>query len=229
MIDKKKVAVIGAAVGLVLGLLIAGIVWVATSGKNAGGGGSSPVATATSPAPSSTPTASSATPSSSPTETAFDVDQAYAQTAITTAMVAASWDGIDTDENRRTAYVGAGFSPQLAASFTPLWQQVFDVPQVFHYDFGDGRSVMSATTVGNLDSDPDIASTTGQAPHQQFRFAVNIAYKADWDKTAGSDNFHLGGTGTWFVTVDEATGKAVAVEQPRDAMTELVAAINAPK
>lgn len=226
MIDKTKVVIIGIALGVVLGLLIAGIVWVVAANR-----GDDTTATPSAPTTATEPTdaATSAAPSESPS-VSFDLDQGYAETATRAAITAASWDGTATDQNRRDAYKQAGFADQLVESFKPLWQQVFDVPKVFHYaNTFDNRTLISATTTGNLDAEPDLVDTTGQDPHEQYRFAVAITYKADWDQKAGSDDFHFEGKATWYVTVDQATGKAVAVEQPRDQMTELANAIDAAK
>ncbi|MGL4173655.1 MAG: hypothetical protein ACRCTR_06235 [Actinomycetota bacterium] len=214
--------------GVALALFGGGIAWVVINGSNR----SSPHAT-----PASTPTTSNGMPTAkampsptTPPATAFDVDEAYALTATKTGVAAATWSGSSTAAQLRSAYVAAGISDQLATSFTPLWHQVFDVPKVFHFpDAAGGKPVISAETHADYDGAPDIVLTTGQAPHRQFRFAVNITYRASWDQKAGSDNFNHDGKATWFVTVDEATGKAVAVEQPRTSMTELTAAINAAK
>lgn len=230
MIDKNKVAIIGAALGVAAGLLIAGIIWVVAN--------SSGNETDTAPAntPISKPLPATATPgqqSDPPApelETEFDVDQGYADTAVRVAITAASWDGSANQANRRKAYEQAGFSDQLVKSFTPLWQPIFDVPKVSHYlNTFDQSTNIAATTTGNLDGEPDLVDTAGQDPHEQYRFAVDMTYRANWDQKAGSDDFNHEGKATWVVTVDQATGKAVAVAQPRDSMSDLVNAINAAK
>lgn len=199
MLDKKKLAIIITVAIVVLAALIIGIIWVST---NAG--------RATTATPNSSPTSSTLSPAA--TATLTDPQRA---TVITAAVAAAQFSGSDGKAQRDRNYAAAGFPEGLAASFQPVWLEVFNVPTVSKVKIAaTGETLLGATI--NVQSTPTVSVThvSGTPGHRTFEVAVDVACAPQWTLDGGSVRFGNEFTATWHVTLDEATGAVTNVEQP---------------
>lgn len=126
-------------------------------------------------------------------------DSVY-DTAEKVGLLAAAWDGTQSDADRTAAYETAGMSPELAASYKPVWAEVFaNVP----------ASHITITQNGA----PGLNTLSGDPGHQQVKVGVSLKYSGTWTH-AGRTDMQVPADATWWVTIDEASGKAVAIDQP---------------
>jgi len=137
-----------------------------------------------------------------------------AQSAIA-AAAAAQFTGTDTHAQRQQAYTAAGLTPELAASFAPIWTRVFDAPDVGKAHIAATGETMFAASVSVLDTpEVTVESATGAPGHQAFTVAVVVTVQPTWSTSTGDRHIPSRFDATWQVTIDEASGKITAIQQP---------------
>lgn len=198
MLDKKKLFVLGVIAFIIIGALVAVIIWLSTSStRNA----------PAEPTPGATPSSSAA------------ADDGFTKeieaTATTAAATAAQFQGSDTKAQRERIYADAGFSQELATSFEPVWFEVFSDPIVGTVSIqATGETLVSASVGVKGTPNVELQSVKGKPGNRSYRVAVDVAFQPQWTTQTGNPRTESQYTATWIVTVDEATGVVTNVEQP---------------
>lgn len=202
MIDKRKAWIAGATILALLTaivVLIVGGLHVAHRQAPAAG---QPATASASPS-LTTVSPESRAGEDSPSQGAYD--NMIVSTDITTlasqaGVAASSWDASQSVQARRRAYTAAGFSPDLARTYTPIWASIF----------GDNKTAKITT---KADGHPGINTVNGQAGHRQLRLGVTIIYQGSWNDH-GTPRAQQAATATWWLTIDEASHQVTKIEQP---------------
>ncbi|MGO4298350.1 hypothetical protein [Glutamicibacter sp. MCAF14] len=201
MIDKKKLIIFGALAAVIVAAIIGGIVWAANNSEPAAEPTTAP--TANEPSQSATPTPS-ITPS--PSDGKFDglmsFDKDREQAASNAAVAAAKWSSPVSDEARQQGYLSAEFSPELAKSFAPVWADIYDPEQV-----------TSLTVEANAER-VWLNDATGEESKHTYRVGVLVNYNVDWMLRSGGASGQPEAQATWWVTMDEKSGKVTKIDQP---------------
>lgn len=203
MIDKKKLTIFGAIAVIVVAAIVGGIIWASQN--------STPTTEPT-PSPTATPS-SSATPSpeitASPSEGEFDgllsFDKEREKVAANAAVAAAKWSSPVSEEAREQGYRSAGFSPELVESFNPVWADIYDP-----------EKVTSLIVEANSER-VWLSDATGKDKKHTYRVGVLINYNVDWMRRSGGASGQPEAQATWWVTMDEKTGKVTKIDQPTKA------------
>ena len=204
MIDKKKLTIFGVIAAVIIAAVIGGIIWAANNSEPAAEPTTAPTANETNaPNESVTPTPSiTASPSDGEFDGLMSFDKDREQAASNAAVAAAKWSSPVSDEARQQGYVSAEFSPELAKSFTPVWEDIYDSEQVTNL-------IVEAEAERVWLSD-----ATGENKDHTYRVGVLINYNVDWMRRSGGASGQPEAQGTWWVTMDEKTGKVTKIDQP---------------
>lgn len=179
---------------------------------------STPTAAPTSAAPSNGPDAIGPSPSPAAHVGIASFSKPLGAQSAIAAAAAAQFTGTDTKAQRQQAYAAAGFTPELAASFSPVWTHVFDAPDVGKAHIAATGETMFAASVSVLDTpEVTVESATGAPGHQAFVVAVVVTVQPTWSTSSGDRHIPSRFDAIWRVTIDEATGKVTAIQQPATA------------
>lgn len=198
MLNKKKIIAAAAVAVLVIVAIIIGIVWATSR-----------------PASSSSEPSPAVSESSTPGETDGFTDE-LKSTAISAAATAAVFQGSDTKAARERSYLQAGFTQELAENFTPLWFDVFKSAQSHTIEATGEVLIGAAVSVNGSKLITDV-TVKGEPGHRTFRAAVDVDCTPQWSVDQEGPRMGSKFTATWYVTVDEATGAVLGVEQPAPA------------
>lgn len=207
MIDKKKLIIFGIIAAVVVAGVVAGIIWAYNNSEPA---------TPTTPTTESTapvsPTESTASPtglaeaSASPTGGKFDglmsFDKDAEKIAGNAALNAVKWSSPVAQDVNVQRYLSAGFSKDLAESFEPVWTDIYDPAQLTYFN-----------TSGKVDR-IWLSDATGEENAHSYRVGVLISYDIDWAWREGGASSNPEAEATWWVTLDEKTGKVTEIDQP---------------
>jgi hypothetical protein len=94
-----------------------------------------------------------------------------------------------------------------------VWSKIFANKKVMHTKGADGLPIISASVTNQADQ-AALTKVSGTSGHHQFTYSVQLDYTATWDQKTGSDDYQQTGTYTYYVTVDEASRKTIAIQQP---------------
>lgn len=197
MLNKKKIIAAAAVAVIVIAAIIASVIW------------------ATSRTAASSPTPSPVVSESAPGE-ADGFTGELKSTAISAAAVAARFQGSDTKVARERSYLQAGFTQELAENFTPLWFDVFKNAQSHTIEATGEVLIGAAVSVNGSRLITDVTAK-GKPGHRTFRAAVDVDCTPQWTVEQVGPRMGSKFTATWYVTVDEATGTVINVEQPAPA------------
>ncbi|MGH3654828.1 hypothetical protein [Glutamicibacter sp.] len=201
MIDKKKLIIFGALAAVIVAAIIGGIIWAANNSEPAAE--STTVPTANEPSQSATPTPSiTASPSDGKFDGLMSFDKDREQAASNAAVAAAKWSSPVSDEARQQGYLSAEFSPELAKSFAPVWADIYDPEQV-----------TSLTVEANAER-VWLNDATGEESKHTYRVGVLVNYNVDWMLRSGGASGQPEAQATWWVTMDEKSGKVTKIDQP---------------
>lgn len=205
MIDTRKVWIAAAIAVVIVAALVALIVFGTQSVGQQVAADRTAAARASKAAASATPTLIETPAEAQPSDDAYDEElsatDAIYKRASTAALAASRWDGAETAADRKADYTKAGIAADLAATYKPVWASVF------------GNNITAAITT-QADGQPGLNSVTGTDGHRQYRLGVTVIYRGSWTAN-GKSGSQDPATATWWVTVDEATGKVTAIDQPR--------------
>lgn len=196
MLDKKRLALIIAIAAVVIAAVIIAIVLVTTANQ---------------PAAKPTPTPSA---TSTPSTTAPGFTNELRSLTITAAASAAQFQGSDTRAARERYYLKAGFSPELARNFEPVWFDVFSNATKTKIAATGETLIGAAINVKGSALITEVTAT-GEAGHRVYRAAVEVDCQPQWSTDAGGPFTRSPFKATWHVTVDEATGLVTEVTQPK--------------
>lgn len=199
MIDKKKLTLIITIGAVLLAALIAAAIWIIVL--------LSSDQTAAPAAPTETSTAQ-------PTETPAELTPEISSAAITAAATAAQFQGSDTQDQRERNYITAGFIPELAANFVPVWFDVFDTPAVGKVTIESTGETLLSAAVSVQAHDATVVKVTGSTGNRVFTIDVDVDCRPQWTTENGNPQTTYTFTNTWRITVDEATEQITAIEQP---------------
>ncbi|WP_316289074.1 hypothetical protein [Clavibacter michiganensis] len=207
MIDPRKVWIAAAAAVLIIAITVVAIVVgvqsisrhpldaAATAGPAAEEDGPS---SAPSPDPITTP--AEATPPPGAYDQELSVTPAIYARASAAAVAASTWDSSEPMDARAARLADAGLSADLQRSFKPVWASIF-------------AAATTASITTTAAGEPGLNSITGDPGKRQYRIGVTLSYQGSWNAN-GAARSQQPASATWWVTVDEATGTAVAIEQP---------------
>ena len=197
MLNKRKLTVL-------IALAVAAIVGVIVGFAAAGPHLSAAPASEPEPSPSA---------SSTGVDAAAVLTPELLRTVYAGATIAARFVGSDAETQKRLTYRENGFSEELAATFTPVWFDVFADPIVGTAETLNGQKLISA--VVNVQArEVTLESVEGDAGARVFRMAVRIDCVPQWTTQNGQLRMPAHFTAFWHVTLDEASGKITDVAQP---------------
>lgn len=206
MVDKKKVTIFVAVAIVIIAALFGGFIWGLNS-KSEPSVAENNTTVSTESTATSNEVAASATPDSTGTPSgdfdgvlSFDEDQE--NLAINAAIAAAEYSSPESDQARQNSYNNAGFSPELTKSFSSVWVDIYDPEKV------------TSLTVEATFERVWLSDVTGDDKDHTYRAGVLLTYDADWMKRSGGASGQPKAQGTWWVTIDEKTGKVTEVDQP---------------
>lgn len=204
MIDKKKLIIFSVIAAVIIAAVIGGIIWAANNSEPAAEPTTTPTANETNaPNESASPTPSiTASPSEGEFDGLMSFDKDREQAASNAAVAAAKWSSPVSDVSRQNGYSNAEFSPELAKSFEPVWADIYDPEQV-----------TSLTVEANAER-VWLNDATGENKNHTYRVGVLINYKANWMRRSGGASGQPEAQATWWVTMDEKTGKVTKIDQP---------------
>lgn len=192
MLDRRKIIIFSLIGILVIAVLVAVIVFVVTNQP-----------TNDEAAPEAT-TSSAPTPSASPEDEAAEAIKTfkadYLDMARDAAVIASSWNGAIDPDVTKARYTQAGFSDELADTFTPVWAEVF----------GDNITAEITTTV---DNNLTVDEARGDEGNYVWRIAAEVTFQGTWNEN-GAARAQAPRTATWWITIDQATETVTAIDQP---------------
>lgn len=194
MIDRRKILTF-AIVGAVALAVIIGIIVLVVVNQNSNDGGNDD--TAVKPSASSSPTP---TEGDEAEEALALFEDDYLSMAKSAAVIATSWNGATDPEVRTARYTQAGLAPELAASYTPVWAEIF----------GDNITAEITTTV---DNNLVVNEVRGEKGSYVWRVAASVTFKGSWHED-GATQIQSAKTATWWLTIDQSTGEVTAIDQP---------------
>lgn len=196
MLDKRKLTLFIIA-AVVIVATIAGIAVLAI-GRASTPQATSSTAPATAPIPSGH---ADETPNSASYESWLAFEP-YSQVAREVALEACRWRKLEDAAVKERAYVAAGMSAQLAASFRPVWADVFAT-----------ESVATAEISCRVNTPPAVNAVDGTEGNYVWRVGVTVIYEGTWvhNATPGAQG---AASATWWLTVEQETGEVIAIEQP---------------
>lgn len=207
MIDKKKLAIFGIIAAVVVAGVVAGIIWAYNNSEPA-----TPTTPTTESTVPASPTESTASPtgsaeaSASPTGGKFDglmsFDKDAEKIAGNAALNAAIWSSPVAQDVNVQRYLSAGFSKDLAESFEPVWKDIYDPEKLTYFGV-----TAAADRVW-------LSDASGEENAHSYRVGVLISYDIEWSLREGSDSGSPKAEATWWVTLDEKTGKVTEIDQP---------------
>lgn len=129
----------------------------------------------------------------------FDRDFRSLTTDAATQTI--KWDISEKPENRADRYRQVGFSEELIRSYTPVWQPIFTGCDMAY--------INENVTPPTLKID-EIHGTKG---HYIWRVKATGLFDAGWSKGKGVK--HDSKFASWYFTVDQASGKITAIDNPK--------------
>lgn len=126
----------------------------------------------------------------------------FSETARGAAVTACSWSKLRSEQILRHGYENEGMSTALAAEYTPVWAEVFAAD-----------TVGSAEIWCRVSGQPGINKVTGEQGSYVWRVAVPVVYQGKWVHNATPSAQGVA-SATWWLTIEQETGKVVAIEQP---------------
>ncbi|WP_096359753.1 hypothetical protein [Microbacterium sp. TPU 3598] len=198
MLNKKKIIAAAVVAVLVVAAIIVGIIW------------------ATSRSVTSSPEPSPVVSESAEAGEADGFTDQLKSTAISAAATAAVFQGSDTKAARERSYLQAGFTQELAENFTPLWFDVFKNTQSHTIEATGEVLIGAAVSVNGSKLITDV-TVKGEPGHRTYRAAVDVDCTPQWSVDQEGPRMGSKFTAIWYVTVDEATGAVLSVEQPAPA------------
>ncbi|WP_435300033.1 hypothetical protein [Timonella sp. A28] len=212
MLDRRKLTgYVLAGISVIAFIILAVFFIVSAQGKDPQTGQTPSVST-TPGVPSNSKTDASSTAHTQPAEetTTEPQDEAaqatatyesdYEQMAWRTALLASSWKGSTTAENRIKGYREAGMTQELAETFQPVWAEVFAEAQ-------------AVDVFAKPDGKPQVQEILGVEGSYIWRVAVNVQYSGTWHSN-GTTKVLSPRTATWYLNVDQAKGAVTAIDGP---------------
>lgn len=196
MLDKRKLTLFIIA-AVVIVATIAGIAVLAIVRASV------PQATSsTAPAPAPIPSGHADETPNSESYESWLAFEPYSQVARDVALEACRWRKLEDAAVKERAYVAAGMSAQLAASFQPVWADVF-AP----------ASVATAEISCRVNTLPAVNSVDGTEGNYVWRVGVTVIYEGTWVHNA-TPGVQGAASATWWLTVEQETGEVIAIDQP---------------
>lgn len=124
----------------------------------------------------------------------------FEQMALNVAMQASSWDGVLAPETRVKHYREVGMSEELAQSYLPVWAEIFE-----------GHEISEVGT--SPKNSPRVDEVRGVEGSYVWRVAVDVVCKPIWHAN-GQTRTISARTATWWITIDQAQGEVIAIDQP---------------